>query len=179
MESWRLVLTEGFFPQWSRQTLERALKALEEDNPKLTQGSTTTPPPLQCVQDWPCEACDLIAFCSVDDPFGSTVGEVEEGFAQSAFTADQLLGEPAACRWWLNHFDDSPRIRVFTETAAAIRKELERRGVIVLPTDLSAALRRHPDDTVLKRACCDYLLENGAHPIDAQTQSGWTLEVSR
>ena len=38
-----------------------------------------------------------------------TVAEVEEFFARACFEADQCLGEPAACRWFLNWFDDTPR----------------------------------------------------------------------
>jgi hypothetical protein len=34
---------------------------------------------------------------------------VEESFARACFEADQRLGEPAACRWFLDWFDDTPR----------------------------------------------------------------------
>ena len=38
-----------------------------------------------------------------------TVADVEEFFARVCFEADQALGEPAACRWFLNWFDETPR----------------------------------------------------------------------
>lgn len=171
MESFRLVLREGFLPQWSTETLERALVLLEKDDPFLTQGSTCTPPPLMCVQDWRVEACDLIGFCSIPNAREATVGEVEEGFARSCFEADQRLGEPAACRWWLNHWDDSPRLEVFAVTAQEFRDEIARR--IRLDPDLQEAVKRQPDDLVLRRACFDWMVENGASDEWAKAESGW------
>src|SRR6187397_2364540 len=56
MESWRLVWRDGFVPVISTSGLEALREALKSDDPRLTQGSTTTPPPLMCVQDWPVEA---------------------------------------------------------------------------------------------------------------------------
>ena len=110
MESWRKVWREGFLPQFNEDQKEALRKALTSDDPRLTQGSTTTPPPLLCVQDWPCEAACAIGFCGWMGGAGlSTVGEVEEFFAKACYEADQLLGEPAACRYWLNWFDDTPR----------------------------------------------------------------------
>src|SRR4051812_30523867 len=64
MESWRKVWREGFAPQLSTSGLEALRKALHEDDPRLIQGATTSPPPLQCVQDWPVDACCVLGFCS-------------------------------------------------------------------------------------------------------------------
>jgi hypothetical protein len=40
------------------------------------------------------------------------VAEVEDYFARVCFEVDKTLGEPAACRWFLNWFDDAPRQEV-------------------------------------------------------------------
>jgi hypothetical protein len=38
----------------------------------------------------------------------ATINEVEEAFAQMCFLTDKYMGEPAACRWFLNWFDETP-----------------------------------------------------------------------
>lgn len=177
LQSWQLVLRQGFLPQWSSETLERALTVLKADDQRLTQGSTTTPPPLMGVQDWTCEQCDFIAFCGVDDPFHSTVGEVEEGFAKSCYEADQTLGEPAACRWFLNWFDDTPRTEVFWGLISELELELNRR--VQLSPELKVALTQFPDDITLKKAAYDYVLENGGSEEWAAAESGWNPQQER
>src|SRR5262249_42196250 len=73
------------------------------------EGATRPPPPLQCVQDWPVEAACAVGFCGWQGDGLETVAEVEEFFARVCFEIDQRLGEPAACRWFLNWFDETPR----------------------------------------------------------------------
>ena len=109
MESWRMVWRDGFVPVLGTDGLTALRTALREDDTRLTQGSTTTPLPLLSVQGWPCEGACAIGFCGWHGDHLQTVGEVEEYFAKSCFEADQRLGEPAACRWFLNWFDDTPR----------------------------------------------------------------------
>src|SRR5712692_10367123 len=55
MESWRKVWREGLAPLLSTNGLEALRQALVTDDAQLLQGATTTPPALQCVQDWPVE----------------------------------------------------------------------------------------------------------------------------
>jgi len=62
-----------------------------------------------CVQDWPVEAACALGFCGWQGERLETVGDVEEYFARCCFEADTRLGEAAACRWFLNWFDDTPR----------------------------------------------------------------------
>ena len=130
MESWRLVWRDGFVPVLSTSGLEALRDALRGYDPRLTQGSTTTPPPPMCVQDWPVEAACALGFCGWQGDELESVGQVEEFFARACFEADQRLGEPAACRWFLNWFDETPRDDV--------RREL-------LPEVLRALRRRQPD----------------------------------
>jgi len=130
MESWRTVLRQGFFPNMPTNGLIAAQKALASDDPRLIQGSTTTPPPLMCVQDWPVEAADFIGFVYWQSGTleANTVGVVEEAFARACFDADQVLGEPAACRWFLNHWDQEPRHRLFSEMLDEVNMALASRA---------------------------------------------------
>ena len=131
MERWKQVWREGFTPFLPTEGLLALRDALETDDPRLTQGSTTTPPPLLCVQDWLVEAACALGFCGWQGQALGTVGEVEEFFARICFEADQRLGEPAACRWFLNWFDDTPRAEMRRELLAEIELALADR----LPVD--------------------------------------------
>ena len=135
MESWRTVWREGFAPVLTLQGLEALRDALTNDDPRLVQGSTTTPPPLMCVQDWPVEAACALGYCGWQGERLSTVGEVEEFFARCCFEADQRLGEAAACRWFLNWFDDTPRTEMRRELLAEVELALAER----FPVDEPAA----------------------------------------
>lgn len=142
------VFLEGFAPQWPDSALASLLAGLEADDHRMSQGSTTTPPPLMSVADWPTEAGCLVCYvgmCSglvpgVDvnslhgvpadarwvRPDGSTVfysvGAVEEFFATACFDADNRMGEPGACRHLLNFWDDTPRDEARRTVAAWIRR---------------------------------------------------------
>src|SRR5262249_40374866 len=120
METWRTVWRDGFAPALSRKGLEALRAALLADDPRLTQGSTTTPPPLMCVQDWPVEAACALGYCGWQGDKLETVGQVEEYFARCCFEADTRLGEAAACRWFLNWFDDTPRAEMRRELLAEV-----------------------------------------------------------
>ena len=109
VENWRRVWREGLAPLISIEGLEALKSALSNDDPRLLQGATTTPPPLQCMQDQPVEAACALGFCGWRGEGLKTVGEVEEYFGRMCFEAGQRLGEPAACRWFLNWFDETPR----------------------------------------------------------------------
>ena len=63
METWRKVWREGVSLLLSTPGLEALQRALNSDDARLIQGATTTPPPLQCVQDWSVEAACAIGFC--------------------------------------------------------------------------------------------------------------------
>lgn len=125
---WLNVWRNGFAPQWTTLTLHVLEKAMATNSPRLLQGATTSPPPLQCVKDWPCEAADIIGSCGRWQHGWRAVGEVEEGFARACYDADQRLGEPAMCRHFLNWWDDSRRSVVFGIMLAEVRWELKRRS---------------------------------------------------
>lgn len=125
METWVRVWRSGIAPQLSTPGLEALRKALVEDDSRLIQGATTTPPPLAGVQVWTCKAACGIAF-----PFmveGATVGEVEIAFARACFECDQAIGEPAGCRWFLNWFDETPREEMRQKLLPEVERVLAER----------------------------------------------------
>lgn len=110
MESWKKVWREGFAPQLSVKALTALRQALATDDKTLIQGATTSPPPLQCCEDWQVDAACPIGFCGWHGDDLETVGQVEEFLARHCKKCDELLGgEPGACRYFLNFWDDSPR----------------------------------------------------------------------
>lgn len=114
MEQWRTVW-RTLAPMLSLPALRALREAVATDDERLIQGGTTSPPPLQCVIDWPCEAACLIAYGGWVGDGLATVGEVEERFARLCFAIDQAAGEPAACRYLLNAYDDWPRSLMLAE----------------------------------------------------------------
>ena len=133
MESWRTVWREGFAPHLPTVGLEALRDALASDDHRLVQGATTTPPPLMCVQDWPVEAACALGFCGWQGENLETVGGVEEFFAKSCYEADLRLDEPAACRHFLNWFDDAPRDEMRRELLAEVELTLAERVPLAAP----------------------------------------------
>ena len=127
MESWRTVWRDGFVPVISTTGLEALQHALQSDDLRLTQGSTTTPPPLMCVADWKCEGACAVGLAGWLGDDLETVGEVEEFFARVCFEADQRLGEPAACRWFLGWYDKTPRDEMRRELLSEVKLALAGR----------------------------------------------------
>ena len=136
MENWRNVWRNGFVPVLSTKGLGDLRDALRTDDLRLVQGATTSPPPLMCVQDWPVEACCALGYCGWQGDGLTSVGEVEEFFAKCCFEADERLGEPAACRWFLNWFDDTPRDQMRRELLAEVELALaERFPEVAVPAE--------------------------------------------
>ncbi|MGL4553125.1 MAG: hypothetical protein ACRC33_18320 [Gemmataceae bacterium] len=128
MESWRKVWRDGVEPLLTTDGLSALAHALRGDDGRLVQGATTTPPPLMCVQDWPCEAACALGYCGWVGDGLETVGEVEEFFARMCFEIDTRLGEPAACRWFLNWYDETPRDEMRRELLAEVARALAARS---------------------------------------------------
>ncbi len=102
------------------------LDALEKDDPKLLQGCTTSPPPMQSARDWPVEGACLIGWLYWTDAV-NTVGEVEECFAKMCFEVDQKIGEPAGVRFLLNFYDDTPRDQMWRLLIPEVRRSIRIR----------------------------------------------------
>lgn len=139
MESWRKVWREGLAPLLPTKGLEALARALTDDDPRLLQGATTTPPPLQCVQDWPVEAACGVGFCGWQGQELESVAEVEEFFAGVCFEVDQRLGEPAACRWFLNWFDETPREEMRRQLLGEVSRTLSQRLADCTPSTAAPA----------------------------------------
>lgn len=130
METWRKVWRQGVAPQLSDAGLGALYSGLVSDDEGLLQGSTTSPPPLMCVQEWAVEGACPIGYCGWQGDGLQTVGEVEEYFARACFNIDQTLGEPAVCRFFLNWWDDAPRGVARAELLAEVQLEIKRRAAL-------------------------------------------------
>jgi hypothetical protein len=109
METWRKVWRDGFVPLLSTVGLQALRSALIHDDRRLLQGVTTSPSPISCQRDWPVDGTCAVGFCAWHGEGIDTIGEIEQHFAESCREADRRLGEPGACRYFLNWFDDAPR----------------------------------------------------------------------
>jgi hypothetical protein len=108
-QAWRHVWRKGVAPLLSPEALAALAAALAADDPRLLQGATTTPPPLNCVGHWPVEAACVLGYCGWQGDGLQTVAEVEEFFARLCMAVDFRLGEPGGVRWFLNWWDETPR----------------------------------------------------------------------
>lgn len=129
MESWRVVWRDGFAPILSTVGLEALWRALRNDDQRLTQGATTSPPPLMRHRDDCVNGCCPISWCGWQGENLATVGEVDDFFARCCYEADERLGEPAGCRWFLNWSDDTPRQEMRLELLAEVERTLEQRFI--------------------------------------------------
>jgi hypothetical protein len=127
MESWRIVWREGFVPVLSDAHLKALRDGLASDDPRLIQHATCLPSP-KGGEGAEVEAACALGFCGWQGDALDSVGEVEEFFARACFEADQKLGEPAACRWFLNFFDDASREDVRRELLAEVELALTQRN---------------------------------------------------
>lgn len=128
---WRKAWRDGIAKALTTNGLESLGEALYFDRPELIQGATTSPPPLPAMQNWPCTAGCAIGFAGWMGDGIVTVGDVESHFADVCYKADQLLGGPTECRWFLNWFDDTPRDVMRKELLAEVVRELDiRKGLI-------------------------------------------------
>ena len=108
MEKWRKVWRKGFKPLLNESALKALKKALEENDPKLIQGMIVVPfyslNKIKCV-------CP-IAYCGWIGDNLSTVEEVNEFFSRMCFECGERMGEPSACRYFLNFWDENPKEEV-------------------------------------------------------------------
>lgn len=123
---WAYAWHVGIAPLLPTEGLRSLQTALRRDDPKLLQGATTVPPPLQATDEWNVEKGDPIVWCfwmggdegdnAVEKtPLDilTTVGDCEEAFTRICYEVNRLLGEPAGCRHFLNWWDETPREEAF------------------------------------------------------------------
>jgi hypothetical protein len=146
-EAWRQVWREGFVPVLSTAALEALREGLINDDPRLQQGATTTPPPLLSLMDWSVEAACALGYCGWQGEGLQTVGQVEEYFARLCYEADLRLGEPTACRHFLNWYDDTPREVVRQELLAEVELALAQRRAERADTGTDTPVALPPEPT--------------------------------
>ncbi len=133
LETWRKTFRASM-DLLSTLSLTALQAALRDNSPKLIQGATTQPPPLQACASWPVEAACLYGYCGWAELSDGTMGElsveeVETFFGNFAWELDKLTGEQGAIRWAANHFDESPRAEVFAQFLAEVDREINRRAL--------------------------------------------------
>ncbi len=130
MESWRSCWRRGIAPQLSTSGLEALRKGLIDDDPKLLQGATTSPPPLQCVEDWPCERACPLGYPAMQT--GSvTVRQVERAFSRLCEGAEKTMKEVAPARQLITWWDNTPRQTARVELLAEVNRSLAERAADV------------------------------------------------
>lgn len=128
LPSWKSCWRIGFAPRMPAPGLLALRDALRDDDPRLTQGLTTEPPSVSCSELWPCEGACAVAFAGWKGGLGLySVGDVVEFLGRACDEADRRLGDPKACRWFLEWFDEKPRGEVFPALLEEVERELRRR----------------------------------------------------
>ena len=124
MERWQRIWREGLAPRLSRRGLEALRTALVRDDPRLVQGRTMTPPPLVGLGDAEVEAACALGYCGWHGDGCTTVGALEGYFDELCTSADLAVGEPAACRHFLDWFDGTPRTAMRRQLLAEVERTL-------------------------------------------------------
>jgi hypothetical protein len=128
METWQKVWRDGVAPNLSTRSLETLRGALERNDRALLQGTATFPPPLEALKNHVVEGACAVGYCGWQGDGLETVAEVEEFFARVCFETDRRLGEPAASRWFLNWFDETPRPEMRRQLLAEVNETLAQRA---------------------------------------------------
>ncbi|MBI2806238.1 MAG: hypothetical protein HYX68_14755 [Planctomycetes bacterium] len=126
MEKWQRVWRFGIRPFLSDQALIVLVRALETNDLRLMQGRICSPPPLDELADCAVLGCCSIGFAGWQGEGLTTVGEVERFFHRICDHADTALGEPAACRHFLNWYDETPRSIMRRRLLAEVRLALSQ-----------------------------------------------------
>ncbi len=128
-KAWEVVWRKGLAPQLSARGLRSLLRALKANDSRLITGSTVLPPPLQCNELQQVQAlCPLCwALANGISPSALCVGSIERAFAECCFRADELLGEPAAVRYWLNAVDGWTRDELLANLVPEVQRTLAER----------------------------------------------------
>jgi len=120
MERWRRVWRDGIAPLLSHSQRLALQDALRLDDPQLLQGRTSAPPALEANKSRAVEGACAIGWCGWRGDGLRTVGEVEAFFERLCADVDAACNEPAACRYFLNWYDDTPRAMMRRELLAEV-----------------------------------------------------------
>ena len=131
MEQWRRVWRDGVAPHLSPAGLHALQNALLCNDSRLMQGATSFPPPVDGLGECEVGRACAIGYCGWQGEGLSRVDELDEYFARICDEADLAFQEPAACRFFLNWFDETPR--------AEMRRELLGEVTLALATRIQRA----------------------------------------
>jgi hypothetical protein len=110
MHLWQRVWRRGLAPQLGRSALLALRQSLIRDDARLVQGRTMTPPPGIGLDDARVEGACALGWAGWQGEGRGTVAELERYFERVCRAADEALGEPGACRHFLDWFDTTPRL---------------------------------------------------------------------
>lgn len=127
MNSWRTIWRYGLAPCLPTAGLEALRWALRRDDPRLLQGATTRPVALAALRECPVEGACAIGWCGWHGAGKRQVRAVEEFFARVCRVADELLGEPAACRHFFDWYDETPREKMRRQLLGEVEEVLVER----------------------------------------------------
>ena len=127
MEKWRRVWREGLAPKLSRPGLLALQSALFNDDPQLLQGTTCYPPLLDVMRERAVEGTCALGYCGWRGEGLRRVGQIEDYFRALCDAADAAFSEPAACRFFLNWYDDAPRAEMRRELLGEVSRLLPER----------------------------------------------------
>jgi hypothetical protein len=122
MESWRKVWRVGLAPNLSVAGLEALHAALMDNDDRLLQGASTSPPALDVLADADVEAACALCYAAWRGDGHNCIGDVAREFARVCQAADAALGEPAGVRVFLDWYDLTPR----SEVRRLLREEVAR-----------------------------------------------------
>ena len=127
MELWRRVWRIGLAPRLGDRALSALQLGLASDDPRIIQKATTSPCDfLPNAAAQVCGACAL-AYAGWQGLGLRTVGEVSDFFTRTCNQADEALGEPAACRHFLDWFDHTRRHHMRQQLLEEVRFTLSQR----------------------------------------------------
>lgn len=130
LQKWKRVWREGLAPQISRNGLLALQSALRRNEPLLMQGAICSPPTLDALRDRPVVCACAIGYCGWRGDGCATVGELEDYFHRVCEAADAAFREPAACRFFLNWFDDAERATMRRELLGEVSLALSERNLV-------------------------------------------------
>jgi hypothetical protein len=111
-------------PNLSAAGLVALRRALLCNDPQLIQGRVSSPAPSDALRECAVDGACSIGYCGWHGDGLTSVGEIEEYFHHICDAADAAFNEPAACRYFLNWYDDAPRADMRRELLAEVNLAL-------------------------------------------------------
>jgi len=130
MDKCRRVWREGLAPHLSRAGLLALQSALLADDPRLLQGTVSSPPPLDALRECAVNGACAIGWCGWQGEGLRSVGQIEEYFHRICDAAAAALHDPVACRYFFDWYDAAPRAEIRRELLAEVKLTLQGRATV-------------------------------------------------